>query len=199
METEGTHHKGGMDMAWYCEVCGYVYDEEEPPEKCPQCWSPKEKFRPMVEEAEDMGEIKWEEEHKIGIAKNMDPESLDMLREQFRGECVAAGSYAAAARQAEREGYPEVAAALRRIALEEMEHAARFSEMLGEGVADSTSENLRQKLNAEKASASGKYEMAAWAKQIGFDGVYDILHEICKDEARHGNILAGIQKRYFGK
>ena len=181
---------------WYCEVCGYLYTGDEPPEKCPQCLSPKEKFRPMLEEAASE-DFQWVEEHKIGIAAGLDRETLDMLRDQFRGECVAAGTYVAAARQAEREGYPEIGAAFRKIALEEIEHAARFSEMLGEGVSESTAENLRQKHLGEKTSAQGKWDLASWVKQVGFEGVFDILHEICKDEARHGNILNGLQRRYF--
>lgn len=177
-----------------CTVCGYVYEGENPPEKCPQCGAPAEKF---VEKTEDQG-MSWADEHKVGIAKGLDQEVVDGLRANFKGECTEVGMYLAMSRQADREGYPEVAEAYKRFAFEEAEHAAKFAELLGEVLTPSTKENLKMRVEAEHGATDGKKKLATRAKELGYDAVHDTVHEMCKDEARHGKAFAGLLKRYFG-
>jgi rubrerythrin len=178
---------------WVCAVCGYVYEGFGPPEKCPQCSSPSEKFTEQVES----GTLAWADEHRIGVAKDVDPEVVEGLRANFMGECTEVGMYLAMSRQADREGYPETAEAYKRIAFEEAEHAAKFAELLGEIVASDTKTNLKMRVEAEFGACLGKKDLATRAKQLNYDAIHDTVHEMCKDEARHGAAFAGLLKRYF--
>lgn len=177
---------------WVCAVCGYVYEGEEPPEKCPQCGAAKDKFS----EKKD-GALAWADEHKIGVAKGVDPEVVEGLKANFTGECTEVGMYLAMSRQADREGYPEIAEAYKRIAFEEAEHAAKFAEMLGEVVLPNTKKNLEMRVEAEFGACQGKKDLAVRAKQLNYDAIHDTVHEMCKDEARHGAAFNGLLKRYF--
>ena len=179
---------------YICKVCGYVHEGDEAPEKCPQCGAPKEQFILKGEES-----LKWADEHFIGVAKGVDPEILEGLRQNFMGECTEVGMYLAMSRQADREGFPEVAEAYKRIAFEEAEHAAKFAELLGEVVTDSTEKNLQMRVDAEHGACMGKKELATKAKQLNLDAIHDTVHEMCKDEARHGAAFQGLLKRYFNK
>ncbi|HHY04304.1 MAG TPA: NADH peroxidase [Thermoanaerobacterales bacterium] len=180
---------------WICTVCGYVHEGDTPPERCPQCKAPANKFIEKVE-----GEaLSWADEHKVGVAKGLDPEVVQELKNNFMGECTEVGMYLAMSRQADREGYPEVAEAYKRIAFEEAEHAAKFAELLGEVVTDDTRKNLEMRVEAEHGACQGKKDLATKAKELGYDAVHDTVHEMCKDEARHGAAFAGLLKRYFGK
>lgn len=178
-----------------CSVCGYVYEGENPPEKCPQCGASADKFVEQKQEAAS----KWADEHKVGVAVGLDPEVVQGLRDNFKGECSEVGMYIAMSRQADRDGYPEVAEAYKRIAYEEADHASRFAEMLGDVVAPDTKTNLEKRVEAERGACSGKKALATKAKQLGYDAVHDTVHEMCKDEARHGRAFEGLLKRYFGK
>ncbi len=178
-----------------CTICGYVHEGNEAPEACPQCKAPKAKFN---EKAEDNGVISFADEHRIGVAKDVDAEILEGLRAHFTGECTEVGMYLAMSRQADREGYPEVAEAYKRIAFEEAEHAAKFAELLGECVSTSTKENLEARVAAETGACEGKLAIAKRAKMLNLDAIHDTVHEMCKDEARHGAAFAGLLKRYFG-
>ncbi len=175
-----------------CTVCGYVYEGDAPPEKCPQCGAPREKF---IEQTDF--EMVWADEHSIGTAKGVDEEILEGLRANFTGECIEVGMYLAMSRQADREGYPEVAEAYKRIAFEEAEHAARFAELLGEVVVADTRENLRVRVEAEYGACKGKKDIATKAKKLGYDAIHDTVHEMCRDEARHGKAFKGLLERYF--
>ncbi len=175
-----------------CTVCGYTHEGDTPPEKCPQCGALKEKF---VEQTNS--DMVWADEHSIGIAKDADKEILEGLRANFTGECTEVGMYLAMSRQADREGYPEVAEAYKRIAFEEAEHAARFAEMLGEVVVADTRENLRVRVEAEYGACKGKKAIATKAKMLGYDAIHDTVHEMCRDEARHGKAFKGLLERYF--
>ena len=183
-----------MFKKFVCSVCGYVHYGNEAPEQCPQCKAPKSKF---VEKAE--GELQWADEHKIGVAQGVDPEILEGLRANFNGECSEIGMYLAMSRQADREGYPEIAEAYKRIALEEADHAARFAELLGEVVYADTKKNLELRVEAEYGACQGKKDIATKAKQLNYDAIHDTVHEMCKDEARHGMAFKGLLERYFGK
>lgn len=175
-----------------CAVCGYIYEGNEAPEHCPQCHSPKEKFSEKVE-----GVMEWADEHKVGIAQGVDPEVLEGLRANFTGECTEIGMYLAMSRQADREGYPEVAEAYKRIAYEEAEHAAKFAELLGEVVDADTKKNLQLRVAAEYGATQGKKDLATLAKKLNLDAIHDTVHEMCKDEARHGKAFKGLLDRYF--
>jgi len=177
-----------------CTVCGYVHIGNEPPEKCPQCGAPASKF---VEKKGD--NMQWADEHRIGVAKDVDPEVFEGLRANFMGECTEIGMYLAMSRQADREGYPEVAEAYKRIAFEEAEHAAKFAELLGEVVYADTKKNLELRVEAEFGACKGKKELATRAKQLNYDAIHDTVHEMCKDEARHGQAFKGLLDRYFNK
>ena len=175
-----------------CTVCGYVSEGNAAPEKCPQCQVPADKFVEQAGEA-----LVFADEHRIGVAKNVDPEIVEGLQQHFIGECTEVGMYLAMSRQADREGYPEVAEAYKRIAFEEAEHAAKFAELLGEVVDVSTKKNLEMRVMAEHGATQGKKDIAAKAKQLNLDAIHDTVHEMCKDEARHGMAFAGLLKRYF--
>ena len=180
-------------MKWICKVCGYVHEGPEAPEFCPQCKAPKSKFELMA------GEKTYADEHRVGVAKDVDPRVVEGLRMNFTGECTEVGMYLAMSRQADRDGYPEVAEAFKRYAWEEAEHAAKFAELLGEVVTDCTKKNLELRAEAEWGATSGKKELATLAKQLNYDAIHDTVHEMCKDEARHGKGFDGLLKRYFGK
>lgn len=175
-----------------CSVCGYVHEGNEGPDKCPQCGAPKEKFNEKKE-----GTLVWADEHRIGVAQGVDAEILEGLKANFMGECTEVGMYLAMSRQADREGYPEIAEAYKRIAYEEADHASRFAELLGEVVFPDTKKNLELRVEAEFGACSGKKDLATKAKQLNYDAIHDTVHEMCKDEARHGSAFAGLLKRYF--
>lgn len=177
-----------------CGVCGYMHEGSNPPEKCPQCGATSDKFSVKKE-----GSLSWADEHKIGAAKDVDAEVIEGLKANFTGECTEVGMYLAMSRQADREGYPEVAEAYKRIAWEEAEHAAKFAELLGEVVAADTKTNLRVRVDAEHGACQGKKDLATRAKQLNYDAIHDTVHEMCRDEARHGAAFAGLLKRYFGE
>ncbi len=175
---------------WVCKVCGYVHTGDVPPEECPQCHA-KNAFN---EKQADAG---FADEHKVGIAKGLDPEVVQGLRDNFNGECSEVGMYLAMSRQADREGYPEVAEAFKRYAFEEAEHAAKFAELLGEVLTDSTKKNVEMRADAEAGACEGKLMLAKKANELGYDAIHDTVHEMCKDEARHGAGFKGLLKRYF--
>lgn len=175
-----------------CSVCGYIHEGENAPEKCPTCGVGSDKFVEKVE-----SQFVWADEHKIGIAKGVDPEVLEGLRANFTGECTEVGMYLAMSRQADREGYPEVAEAYKRIAFEEAEHAAKFAELLGEVVVADTKRNLEMRVEAEHGATQGKKDLATLAKKLNLDAIHDTVHEMCKDEARHGSAFLGLLNRYF--
>ena len=176
-----------------CSICGYVHQGDTPPDKCPQCGAAAEKFVAKSDQG-----LAWADEHRIGVAKDVDPEILAGLRANFTGECTEVGMYLAMSRQAEREGYPEVAEAYKRIAFEEAEHAAKFAELLGEVLVADTKANLQARVEAEHGACQGKKDIAVRAKQLDYDAIHDTVHEMCKDEARHGQAFAGLLSRYFG-
>ncbi|SHJ97448.1 NADH peroxidase [Propionispora hippei] len=174
-----------------CTVCGYVHEGDEAPDKCPVCKAGREKFKEMS------GELAWADEHRVGATKDIPAEMVEMLRANFTGECTEVGMYLAMSRQADRQGYPEVAEAYKRIAFEEAEHAAKFAELLGEVVASDTKANLSARVEAEYGACEGKKKLAVMAKQLNFDAIHDTVHEMCKDEARHGCAFKGLLDRYF--
>lgn len=180
-------------MKWVCTVCGYTYEGDNPPEKCPQCGVPADKFK------KSEGTIGWADEHVVGVAKDVDPEILQGLRDNFNGECAEVGMYLAMARVAFREGYPEIGSYWEKAAYEEAEHAAKFAELLGEVVTDSTEKNLQMRVEAEAGSCEFKKGLATKAKQLNLDAIHDTVHEMAKDEARHGKAFEGLLNRYFGK
>ena len=176
-----------------CPVCGYVHEGEHAPEKCPLCKVPGEKFNEMT------GERTWAAEHVLGVAKDA-PEAIKQgLRENFEGECCEVGMYLAMARVAHREGYPEIGLYWEKAAYEEAEHAAKFAELLGEVVTDSTKKNLEMRVDAENGATAGKFDLAKMAKELNLDAIHDTVHEMARDEARHGKAFEGLLKRYFNK
>lgn len=177
---------------WVCTVCGYVYEGENAPEFCPVCKAPASKFR------EQSGELTWACEHVIGIAADAPEDIKKDLRANFEGECSEVGMYLAMSRAAFREGYPEIGEYWRRAALEEAEHAAKFAELLGECVSASTKENLTLRVAAENGATAGKLDLATRAKAANLDAIHDTVHEMAKDEARHGKAFKGLLDRYFG-
>ena len=177
---------------WVCTVCGYVWEGENPPEKCPQCGVPASKF------VEQKGERAWAAEHVVGVAKGCPQEILDGLRANFAGECSEVGRSLAMARVAHREGYPEIGLYWEKAAYEEAEHAAKFAELLGEVVTDSTKKNLEMRVEAENGATEGKFELAKLAKQHTLDAIHDTVHAMARAEARHGKAFEGLLKRYFG-
>lgn len=180
-------------MAKYvCPVCGYVHEGDEPPEKCPQCGVPGEKFTVQDEN------MTWAAEHVLGVASDVSEEIKEGLRANFTGECTEVGMYLAMARVAYREGYPEVGMYYEKAAFEEAEHAAKFAELLGEVVTPSTKKNLELRVEAENGATAGKTELAKMAKAQNLDAIHDTVHEMARDEARHGKAFAGLLKRYFG-
>ena len=178
---------------WVCTVCGYIHEGETAPAECPVCKVGADKFEEMA------GERVWADEHRIGVAQGVDEEIVEGLRANFTGECTEVGMYLAMSRQADREGYPEVAEAYKRIAFEEAEHASKFAELLGEVVEPSTKKNLELRVDAEYGATDGKLKLAKRAKELGLDAIHDTVHEMCKDEARHGKAFLGLLNRYFGK
>ena len=180
-------------MKWVCKICGYVHEGPEAPERCPVCKAPQTKFEQMAEEKT------WAAEHIVGIGKvDATEEIIQGLRENFQGECTEVGMYLAMARVAHREGYPEIGLYWEKAANEEAGHAAMFAELLGEVVTDSTKKNLEMRVDAENGATAGKFELALKAKQLNLDAIHDTVHEMARDEARHGKALAGLLKRYFG-
>ena len=175
-----------------CTICGYVHEGDSALEKCPTCQAPASKFTEQTGEG-----LAFADEHRIGVAQGVDPEIIEGLRMNFIGECTEVGMYLAMSRQADREGYPEVAEAYKRIAFEEAEHAAKFAELLGEVVDVSTKKNLEMRVMAEHGATQGKKDLAVLAKQQNLDAIHDTVHEMCKDEARHGMAFQGLLKRYF--
>ena len=176
-----------------CTVCGYVFEGEAAPEFCPICKAPAEKFK------EQSAEKTWAAEHVVGVAQGVDEEILAGLRENFQGECSEVGMYLAMARVAHREGYPEIGLYWEKAAYEEAEHAAKFAELLGEVVTDSTEKNLQMRVDAENGATAGKFELAKLAKKYNLDAIHDTVHEMARDEARHGKAFEGLLKRYFNK
>ena len=177
---------------WVCPVCGYVHEGDVPPEFCPQCKAPASKFKKQE------GEMAWAAEHVVGVAQGAPEEILEGLRMNFNGECTEVGMYLAMARVAHREGYPEIGLYWEKAAHEEAEHAAKFAELLGEVVTDSTKKNLEMRVEAENGATAGKTDLAKRAKAAGLDAIHDTVHEMARDEARHGKAFAGLLKRYFG-
>lgn len=178
-----------------CTVCGYIHEGDAAPAFCPQCKAPASKF---VEVAAEEGALAFVDEHVIGVAKGVDPEIHKGLVDHFNGECAEVGMYLAMSRQADREGYPEIAEAFKRYAFEEAEHAAKFAELLGEVVWD-TKTNVYKRMLAEQGACEGKKHIATLAKQQNLDAIHDTVHEMCKDEARHGKGFEGLYNRYFKK
>ena len=179
---------------YVCPVCGYVHIGDSAPEKCPQCGVPGSKFK---EEAVSAGKKTWAGQHEIGAGKVEDAEVVQGLKDNFMGECTEVGMYLAMSRQAEREGYPEVADAFMRYAFEEAEHAAKFAELLGYVVFADTKKNLTLRADAEQGACEGKLKLAKRAKDLGYDAVHDTVHEMAKDEARHGAGFEGLLCRLF--
>ena len=178
-----------------CTVCGYVHEGDSAPDKCPECGVGAEKFTEQTESSNRS----WADGHVIGVAKGVDAEIIEGLKANFTGECTEVGMYLAMSRQADREGYPEVAEAYKRIAFEEAEHAAKFAELLGEVVTADTKTNLKRRVDAEYGACQGKKNIATRAKELNYDAIHDTVHEMCKDEARHGRAFEGLLKRYFGE
>ncbi len=178
---------------WVCSVCGYVHEGDEAPEKCPICKAPASKFNKQSDDRS------WAAEHVVGVAKGVDERVLQGLRENFNGECSEVGMYLAMARVAHREGYPEIGLYWEKAAFEEAEHAAKFAELLGEVGTDSTKKNLEMRVDAENGATAGKTDLAKLAKELGLDAIHDTVHEMARDEARHGKGFEGLLKRYFGK
>ena len=181
-------------MKYRCTVCGYIHEGSEPPAFCPQCKAPADKFVPVEE-----NKLDWAAEHVVGVAKGVDPEIIEGLRANFTGECTEVGMYLAMARVAHREGYPEIGLYWEKAAYEEAEHAAKFAELLGEVITDSTKKNLEMRVEAENGATLGNFELAKKAKALNLDAIHDTVHEMARDEARHGKAFEGLLKRYFGE
>ena len=174
-----------------CSVCGYVHEGDAAPAQCPVCKVPAEKFNEVT------GEREWAAEHVVGVAKGVSEDIIKDLRANFEGECSEVGMYLAMARVAHREGYPEIGLYWEKAAWEEAEHAAKFAELLGEVVTDSTKKNLEMRVDAENGATAGKFDLAKRAKAANLDAIHDTVHEMARDEARHGNAFEGLLKRYF--
>ncbi|MCM1025093.1 MAG: NADH peroxidase [Roseburia sp.] len=179
-------------MKYVCQVCGYVHEGDAAPAECPICHAPAEKFTAQS------GEKTWAAEHVVGIAQGVREDIVKDLRDNFNGECSEVGMYLAMARVAFREGYPEVGMYYEKAAYEEAEHAAKFAELLGEVVTDSTKKNLQMRVDAENGATAGKTDLAKRAKELGLDAIHDTVHEMARDEARHGKAFEGLLNRYFG-
>ncbi len=183
-----------MKKKFICTVCGYVHEGDEAPEQCPLCKAAKDKFKELTPDEA----LKFVTEHKIGVAKDTDEQMIADLTAHFNGECAEVGMYLAMSRQADREGYPEIADAFKRYAFEEAEHASKFAELLGDCVWD-TKTNLEKRMAAEAGANEDKMRIAARAKQLNLDAIHDTVHEMAKDEARHGQGFEGLYKRFFKK
>ncbi len=179
-------------MKWVCQVCGYVSEGDNPPAECPVCHAPAAKF---TKQGDDKV---WAAEHVVGVASDAPEDIKNGLRDMFNGECTEVGMYLAMSRVAIREGYPEIGAFYEKAAWEEAEHAAHFAELLGEVVTDSTKKNLELRAEAEYGATQGRVDLAKKAKALDLDAIHDIVHEIGRDEARHGKGFEGLLKRYFG-
>lgn len=177
---------------WVCSVCGYVFEGEQAPEQCPICKAPASKF------VEQSGEMTWAAEHVVGVAADAPEDIKADLRSNFEAECSEVGMYLAMSRVAFREGYPEIGEYWKTAAFEEAEHASKFAELLGEVVSSSTKENLTVRVQAENGATAGKTDLAKRAKALNLDAIHDTVHEMARDEARHGKAFAGLLKRYFG-
>ena len=175
-----------------CQICGYVHEGNSAPEACPVCKAPASKF------TEQVGDMAWADEHVVGVAKGVSEDILMDLRANFTGECTEVGMYLAMARVAHREGYPEIGMYYEKAAFEEAEHASKFAELLGEVLTDSTKKNLALRVDAENGACAGKKDLATRAKAANLDAIHDTVHEMCKDEARHGKAFKGLLERYFG-
>ena len=175
-----------------CLICGYLHEGDVPPGKCPICNAPAEKFK------EQVGELAWAAQHVVGVAKGAPEDIMEGLRMNFEGECKEVGMYLAMSRVAHREGYPEIGLYWEKAAFEEAEHAAKFAELLGEVLTDSTKKNLEMRVDAENGATAGKFELAKRAKEENLDAIHDTVHEMARDEARHGKAFEGLLKRYFG-
>ena len=180
-------------MKYVCSVCGYVHEGDTPPVECPQCHAPASKF------VAQSGDKSWAAEHVVGVAAGAPEDILNDLRANFNGECTEVGMYLAMARVAHREGYPEIGLYWEKAAYEEAEHAAKFAELLGEVVTPSTKKNLEMRVEAEHGATAGKTDLDKRAKALNLDAIHDTVHEMARDEARHGKALAGLLARYFGK
>ena len=180
-------------MKFVCSICGYVYEGNDAPAICPQCKADKSKFI----KKENNGTLSFADEHRVGVAKGVDAEILQGLKDNFNGECCEVGMYLAMSRVADRQGFPEIGEAYKRIAFEEAEHAAKFAELLGEVVTDNTKTNLQMRVDAEQGACEGKMMIARKAKELGLDAIHDTVHEMAKDEARHGAAFNGLLNRYF--
>ena len=176
-----------------CSVCGYVYEGDSAPEKCPVCGVPAEKFTKVEE-----GEKTWAAEHVVGVAQGASEDIIADLRANFEGECSEVGMYLAMSRVAFREGYPEIGMYYKQAAFEEADHASRFAELLGECVTASTKKNLELRVAAENGATAGKVDLAKRAKELNLDAIHDTVHEMARDEARHGKAFKGLLDRYFG-
>jgi hypothetical protein len=177
---------------YVCPICGYVHEGETPPAECPICHAPGSKFKEMTEKT-------WAAEHIVGVAKDAPQDVIEGLRMNFNGECSEVGMYLAMARVAIREGYPEIGEFYKQAAWEEAEHACKFAELLGEVVTDSTKKNLELRVDAEFGATQGKVDLAKRAKELGLDAIHDTVHEMARDEARHGKGFEGLLGRYFKK
>ncbi len=181
---------------YVCPVCGYVHEGDAPPDECPVCHVSGDKF--IVKD--EGNKLVFACEHEVGVAKAVtDQEILDGLRSNFSGECTEVGMYLAMARVAHREGYPEIGLYWEKAAYEEAEHAAKFAELLGEVVSPSTKENLEKRVTAEHGATEGKLKLAKRAKELNLDAIHDTVHEMARDEARHGKAFEGLLKRYFNE
>ncbi len=176
---------------WVCSVCGYVHKGDTPPAQCPQCKVPAEKFNLQA------GEKVWAAEHVVGVAQGAPEDIMEDLRANYMGECTEVGMYLAMARVAHREGYPEIGLYWEKAAYEEAEHAAKFAELLGEVVTASTKKNLEMRVDAENGATAGKFDLAKRAKALNLDAIHDTVHEMARDEARHGKAFEGLLNRYF--
>ena len=180
-------------MAKYvCSVCGYVHEGDEPPAECPACHAPAEKFKKQE------GELTWAAEHVVGVAKGAPDDIIEDLRSNFQAECSEVGMYLAMSRVAFREGYPEIGEYFKTAAFEEADHASKFAELLGEVISDSTKKNLEARVEGENGATTGKTDLAKRAKALDLDAIHDTVHEMARDEARHGKAFEGLLKRYFG-
>ena len=175
-----------------CSVCGYVHEGEAAPSQCPVCKVPASKFNEIKDK-----ERVWAAEHVLGVAEGAPEDVIMGLRSNFEGECTEVGMYLAMARVAHREGYPEIGLYWEKAAWEEAEHASKFAELLGEMVTDSTKRNLELRIDAEFGATNGKFELAKRAKELGLDAIHDTVHEMARDEARHGKAFEGLYNRYF--
>jgi len=182
-----------MMKTFVCTVCGYSHAGDAAPEICPQCKVPAEKFKEQAQ-----GELSWAAEHVIGVAQGASEDIMADLRANFEGECMEVGMYLAMARAAHRGGYPEVGLYYEKAAWEEAEHAAKFAELLGECLSECTKENLDARIAAENGATAGKFDLAKRAKLANLDAIHDTVHEMARDEARHGKAFEALRKRYFG-